>query len=144
MAADWPRTHVERIEWSSLGRLGGIRTVDTISHRAPALSVYTATHLLTTGRARVTVLAGLARVHTPTHSRAVREHLGPDGAVLNREEYERRDDYPKRGLAIGVDLPLRVTHGLSIVPSVHAVYFPLEDYGRDGFVRPSVGMRWTF
>jgi Outer membrane protein beta-barrel domain len=144
VAVDWPAAHVERIEYAFQSFSGGMRRVETIENSAPSVSVFAGFHVLTTNRVRVTVLAGLARFQTPSRAHTLVEQLARDGSVVGREEYESRDNYPQKGLAFGADVPVRLVGGLLVVPSVHAVYVPLADYGRDGFLRPSVGLRWTF
>jgi hypothetical protein len=144
LAIDWPKAHVDETEWSFQSASGGTRRIETITNSAPAFSVMAGMHVVRTYRVRVTLLAGLGRFRTPTHTLSVVEHVAPDGRVLSREEYKSDDSTPEGGLAFGADVPVRLTGRLSIVPSVHTVYVPLADYGRNGFVRPSIGTRWTF
>ena len=143
-ALDWPKDHVDRVETVYQLRFERVRSVHTITHRAPAVSVTFAAHVLTMSRVRVTLLAGLAKVQVPLQGEIVEERLGPNGEVLTL--LERRGDvenHPRGGVAFGADVPVRLFGGLSVVPSIHAVTFPLSDYG-SGFVRPSIGLRWTF
>lgn len=125
-------------------RSGGIRRTDTVSNSAPAVSVLGAVHLVTTSRVRVTLLAGRGWLQTPSHGRRVLEQLAPDGTILSRQEHVYSGNYPTSGLALGIDMPVRLVRGLSVVPSIHTVWIPLADCGRSGVVRPSVGLRWTF
>ena len=145
VALDWPKDHVDRHESGYQDRFGGLRRVETITHRAPAVSVTFAAHVLTTTRVRVTLLAGLAKVQVPIEGELVEERLGPSGEVVSRLERLGGDpeNHPRGGVAFGADVPVRLFAGLSVVPSIHGVTFPLSDYG-SGFVRPSIGLRWTF
>jgi hypothetical protein len=144
VAADWPDDHVQINEMFFQGPRDGQRRVETISSSAPGLSVYATFHLVETTRMRFTLLGGLAWYQTPTDAQVLVEHLGPNSALVAREEYNHHDNYLQRALAFGVELPIRVTRTLSMVPSFHGAWTPLADYGRDGFLRPSIGARWTF
>jgi hypothetical protein len=143
-SVDWPEAHVLKDDWTYYTLSGRMRTRTTITYRAPAVSVFATAHLVTTSRVRVTFLAGLAKFWTPTRDHTLTEQLAADGKAVIRDEHEDRDNYSHGGMAFGVEVPLRLARGLSIVPSVHSVFVPLADYGRNGFVRPSIGMRWTF
>ena len=58
VALDWPKDHVDRHESGYQDRFGGLRRVETITHRAPAVSVTFAAHVLTTTRVRVDASRG--------------------------------------------------------------------------------------
>jgi hypothetical protein len=144
IALDWPAAHVETIQTISPTRSGSFRRSETVENSAPSVSVLAAFHALTTDRVRLTVLGGLGRYQTPMRMHSVLEEVAADGRVLSRTEFEDTDNYPKKGLALGAEVVVRIAGGLSVVPAVHAILLPLADYGRIGVVRPGVGVRFRF
>ena len=141
VAVDLPEEHVERVEIIYQDR-GTVHRVDTISHRAPSVSVSFSANVVTTSRVRVTLLGGLAKVRTSARYQTVIERVGASREVLSQSE--GREQSTLGGLSYGAEFPVRLVRGLSIVPSIHGVHFPLADYGRNGALRPSIGVRWTF
>jgi hypothetical protein len=139
---DWPEPHVEIFETTYQDRVGPVRSVQTITHSAPAVSVSFAAHVVATRRVQVTLLGGLGNARRSIEGRIVAKR--PNGDVVSGgSDRGGTDIFRMDGVAMGAEVPLRLIGGLSMVPSVHALYFPLSDYG-SGFVRPSIGVRWTF
>ena len=129
VAVDLPEEHVERVEMIYQDR-GAVHRVDTISHRAPSVSVSFSANVVTTSRVRVTLLGGLAKVRMSARYQFVIERVGASREVLSQSE--GREQSTLGGLSYGAEFPVRLVRGLSIVPSIHGVHFPLADYGRNG------------
>jgi hypothetical protein len=144
VSLDWPEPHVERYESTYQDRVGPARSHQMITHSAPAVSVSFAAHVVATRRVQVTLLGGLGSARRVIEGRTIEERLGPGGDVVSRlERGGRPDTYRMDGVAVGAEMAMRLFGAVWLVPGVHALHFPLSDYG-SGFVRPSIGVRWTF
>ena len=72
------------------------------------------------------------------------ETLGPGGAVTGSTTYPQiGSTYTWFGLAGGIEMPIRVSSNLSIVPEIRGVWFPASESGRT-IVRSGVNVRWRF
>ena len=99
---------------------------------------------------QATFLMGGGVVSRPSQDTSVTKEVLPDGTlqVVHTYTYSGHDNHP--AAVIGVDVDVRLSRHLSIVPSVRVLGFPLAGLddggsGPDFFVgRPQVSVRWRF
>jgi hypothetical protein len=102
-----------------------------------------------TGRTRFTWLVGGAYVYRPTHTTSVTKEVLPDGRLEEVHSSGRSSTRNHLAAVARVDLELRLTRSLLVVPRLRMTVFPLvaDDSGfapRFATTRPEVALRWRF
>lgn len=103
--------------------------------RIAATSVLVGFHTSFTARVQMTVVGGLSLLHVKTSVDSI-----PARVVI--EPRTRIDNVAAP--TVGVEIPILLFQGVSIVPGVRAHAFSLGREGAGGFaIRPGVGIRWS-
>ena len=105
------------------------------------------------GRAvAATFLIGGGLVFRPSQGTDVTKEVMPDGTLQVVDTYRRTWHDSQAAGVVGVDVDVRITGHLTIVPSVRVAMFPSALVNEDTYTwasdflvaRPQVGMRWRF
>jgi len=118
--------------------------------RSASTTALYALRLWSSRTVQATFLVGGGRVSRPSEETWVSKEVLPDGTlqVVHSYRYAGHDDHP--AAVIGVDVDVRVSRHLSIVPTLRVAGFPLAglDDGGTGpnffAARPQVALRWRF
>jgi hypothetical protein len=122
----------------------------TTRRRSASATALYARRMWSSRAVQATFLVGGGWVSRPSEYTWTTKEVLPDGTrqLVNTDRYAGPDDDP--AAVIGVDVDVRISRHLSIVPSVRVVVVPLAalDEGGTGpnffAARPQVAVRWRF
>lgn len=142
---DEPRGRTRTETHETVDRIKGRERITlTRIDRSPSVNLMVAFRGRAGRRVSVATLCGVSWTGERSAFGTRTESLGPDGQVTGVvDQPPAWDRYLWLGLAGGIEVPIRITGRLSIVPDLRGIWFPLAENG-NSIGRLGVSARWRF